>query len=177
MVSTGVWKGQAWVCFHMALMMLLLMMAILLVWRPRQPAGGWKGGWYIPLTGVTFTSGLAGGLLSWLEGRGWEGWLFMAGEETAPPPGTARGLRVNRLWGGAIRRTTTRLRSQRCRFNFWKKHSFDSTISITIHSWRCLSDTTLPFLSFQLTGLTHFYNRTIQCSVLIFQKVLFLNVA
>ena len=70
----------------MDFMMVFLRTESLLVLRPLQPGGGWVGGWKTPSLGMTLTSGLTGGLSEDEEA--------MAGVETGPPPGAARGLRV-----------------------------------------------------------------------------------
>ena len=83
----------------MTFIILFLRTASLLVLRPLHPAGGWTGGCHTPLTGVTLTSGLWGGLS--LEA----GDMLILEEEVdigaGPLPGAARGLRVASL--GVVR--------------------------------------------------------------------------
>ena len=77
----------------MDFMMLFLRMESLLVFRPLHPAGAVTGGCHTPLTGVTLTSGLTGGLSEPPE------LLTEVTEEamvdvTTPPPGAASGDRM-----------------------------------------------------------------------------------
>ena len=58
----------------------------------------------------------------------------MAGEETAPPPGTARGLRVNTHEAGAQADNHEAFVST-LSFFFLKIKYFESTIFLTIRSW------------------------------------------